>query len=770
MVQKPKRPQTMDRKPKRSKLDRFYVTSHRLMMMALAGVGLGAVFVGGTLSGYVLKDVQTLKVPSYAEMKKDLNQGAQISTMTYANGKSIGTLQSDIVRTNTDSSNISKTVKTALIDTEDPYFYQHHGIVPKALMRALVTQLIGEDTSGGSTLTQQLVKQQFLSDEPTLTRKIKEIFLATRIEKYFSKSEILTAYLNISPFGRNNKGENIAGIEQAAQGIFGVSAKDLSLPQAAFIAGLPQSPMIYTPYTTTGALKSKADLQPGLERKNEVLENMYRHHDISYQTMKKAQEYDLTKDFLPRSKEKSQQANYLYFAIRDQAIKTLMPSYYEASGYTEDDIKNSSKLYNYYYNLVESRLSSSGYKIKSTIDQNVYQAMQTAVEKYGSTLDDNSGTVQVGDVLIENTTGKVIGFVGGRDFDESQSNHALQTKRSPASTMKPLLVYAPAIDSGFVNTQTMLDDYSFSYSTGQQVTNYGGVSGNQFESFHDALIHSDNIPVLNLFHQLIKHTDVYNYIEKLKLGLTEKQINYESSPLGTGEVTVMAQAGAYATLANEGTFNQPYLIEEITDNDGNIIYQHEDDSVQVYSSATASIMNKVMHDVIYDKDGTGYPVLQAMKKINSDLSKGDWAGKTGTSEDNTDYWFTASTPTVTLSSWVGYDDNHEMSNNTRKASMTYWVQLANAIHQADENILGLDEEFTLADDVVTEEVSSQTGTKFGSFTYKGQTYKVGGKKVKAYATDSSTFKDPTYKFGVGGTLSNYQNSWKQFNQKNGTSD
>lgn len=153
-------------------------------------------------------------------------------------------------------------------------------MVPKALVRALISDATGiGGSSGGSTLTQQLVKQQILSDETTFKRKANEILLALRIEKYFSKDEIVTTYLNVSPFGRNNKGENIAGVEEAAKGLFGKSAKDLNLPQAAFIAGLPQSPIVYTPYTNTGALKD--DLSLGMKRKDFVLFSMYREKAIS---------------------------------------------------------------------------------------------------------------------------------------------------------------------------------------------------------------------------------------------------------------------------------------------------------------------------------------------------------------------------------------------------------------------------------------------------------------------------------------------------------
>ena len=169
--------------------------------------------------------------------------------------------------------------KKAVVATEDEYFYKHHGVVPKAVVRALLSEAIGGGGGGGSTLTQQLVKQQILSSETTFKRKANEILLALEVEKNFSKDEIITMYLNVSPFGRNNHGQNIAGVQEAAMGIFGKNASDLNLPQAAFIAGLPQSPIIYSPYTNDGQLKN--DFTYGLKRKNVVLFSMYRNHDIT---------------------------------------------------------------------------------------------------------------------------------------------------------------------------------------------------------------------------------------------------------------------------------------------------------------------------------------------------------------------------------------------------------------------------------------------------------------------------------------------------------
>lgn len=725
------------------------------------------VFGAGVGCGYFAKLVHNMPIPSESQLDQRIHKLDQQSKMEYANGKLIGTLQSDIIRTKISDNQIPKVMKQAIIDTEDPNFYQHHGVVPKAIIRALAAQVIGVSSpSGGSTITQQLVKQQLLSNETTLERKAKEVLLASRIEKYFSKDDILTTYLNVTSFGRNNKGENIAGLQEAAKGIFGVKPDQLSLAQAAYIAGLPQSPIVYSPYNSLGQIKTKSELKYGLDRKNQVLLNMYRAGDISYAEYKAAKKVDLTKQFIPSEAKHTKQYNYLYYAVRDQAVRALMPTIYERDGFTTDDVNRSSSLFNRYYNITESTLSSNGYTVVSTIDQKIYNAMQDVVKNKGKMLDEKKSNqqVEVGNVLLDNETGRVLGFVGGRDFKANQNNHALQTKRSAASTMKPIIAYAPAVDMGLISNRTMLNNNHFNYENGKAVTNYGNSRGYGFETVEKALMYSHNIPVMNLYRQLLKEGSPYQYIADMNLGLSEKQVNYESSPLGTNDVTVLAQTGAYATLANGGVFNQPYLIDKIKDAEGHIVYEHEDNNKQVFTEATASVMNQMMRKVLTEKDATGYRVTQQMKKVNKALAKGDWVGKTGTSEYNTDFWFIASTPKVTLSSWTGYDNNRKMSDHVRDANMDYWVQLINAIHDVDHSVLGLDEKFKLSDSVVKTKVCAKTGTLPGTIKYEGRRYKTPKQKATAYSNDSKAVKKATFRYGIGGTTAEYLSEWQSFNK------
>ena len=218
----------------------FLVFISFFLLFTALGAGIGL--------GYFAFLVEDTKIPSKIELQQDLGDITQTSKLVYANGNAISNIRSDLRRTNIASNQISPLIKKAVVATEDEYFYQHHGVVPKAVLRALLSEAIGGAGGGGSTLTQQLVKQQILSSETTFKRKANEILLALEVEKNFSKDEIITMYLNVSPFGRNNQGQNIAGVQEAAIGIFGKNASDLTLPQAAFIAGLPQSPIIYSPY------------------------------------------------------------------------------------------------------------------------------------------------------------------------------------------------------------------------------------------------------------------------------------------------------------------------------------------------------------------------------------------------------------------------------------------------------------------------------------------------------------------------------------------
>ena len=248
---------------------------------------MGTFFAGGVGAGYFASLVKDEPIRSYDEMKSDVYNYEETSEVYFAGDVFLGNFRSDIERKEVELKDVSPLLQKAVISTEDEYFYDHDGIVPKAIGRAVMQEVTNsEDRSGGSTLTQQLVKNQILTREVSFERKAKEMLLALRLENFFNKDEILEAYLNIVPYGRNASGNNIAGVQAASQGIFGVNASDLNLPQAAFIAGIPKNPYTYTPFTNSG--EKKGDLSAEIDRMEFVLYRMYQEETITEDGYEKA--------------------------------------------------------------------------------------------------------------------------------------------------------------------------------------------------------------------------------------------------------------------------------------------------------------------------------------------------------------------------------------------------------------------------------------------------------------------------------------------------
>src|SRR5690606_14454676 len=244
----------------------YGVVWNLVLLLVIVGL-IGGAFVGGVGAGYFASLVKDEKVRAEESMVKNIYQYEETSTLYFADNKPLGKLRSDIDRVEVAIEDVSEHLKNAVIATEDEYFYDHNGVVPKALFRAVFQEFTNSAIqSGGSTLTQQLIKNQILTNEVSFDRKAKEVLLALRVERFMEKDEILEAYLNVSTFGRNSSGQNIGGVQAAARGIFGIDAKDLNLPQSAFIAGLPQSPFRYTPFTNKGEVKDAEYLEPGLNR------------------------------------------------------------------------------------------------------------------------------------------------------------------------------------------------------------------------------------------------------------------------------------------------------------------------------------------------------------------------------------------------------------------------------------------------------------------------------------------------------------------------
>ena len=737
----------------------IFTSVRGVILLILFFLALIGVFVGSAGIGYLASLVNEVELPSTKELSDKINNIHGTSSMVYKDGTSISPITADVVRTKVASSDISDNIKKAIIDTEDENFLSHDGVVPKAVFRATLGETLGlGSSSGGSTLTQQLIKQQILGDNPTFKRKASEIVYARAVERNFSKDEILTDYLNVSPFGRNNKGENIAGVEEAARGIFGKSAKDVNVPQAAFIAGLPQSPIVYSPYAADGSLKSDENLSYGLDRKNDVLFNMYRSETISKKEYEDYKKYDLKKDFLEPAPASNVNHDYLYYTVMDEAVDHIYDYLVREDNVSENDLKNDD-VKERYQKLALQTLQNGGYTVTSTVDAGIYKAMQDAATNYSYLLNDGTGEIQMGNVLMDNSSGAVLGFIGGRNYQTNQNNHAFTTKRSPASSIKPILVYAPAIDQGLMGSASRLSNYPTNYSSGEPILHAGNAGTYEMVTLQDALNESWNIPVYWTFQTMLEdNKSPEPYMDKMNYQVDN--YNIESLPMGGGiDQTVIQHTNGYQTLANHGEYEEQHIVDKITDDTGKVIYQWKNNPVQVFSKATSSIMNELLRGPITSQKTTKF--YGYLTGLNSSLAKNvDWTGKTGTSNDYVDGWLILSTPTVTLGGWIGHDDNSAMGEMTGyDNNANYMANLVNAINASDANVFGPGEKFQLDSSVKKSKVLESTGEGEGKVSGAPRSMYVSGPTITSYWANSSGAPTTRYRFGMGGSDSDYADAW-----------
>ncbi|WP_449537270.1 transglycosylase domain-containing protein [Ferdinandcohnia sp. Marseille-Q9671] len=692
-----------------------------LIFFIIALLGFG--FAGGAGAGYFASLVKDEPVRTYENLKKDIYNYEENTEVYFANEVYLGQLRADLQREEITLNDVSEHLKNAVIATEDQYFYEHDGVVPKSILRAILQDVTNSPIqTGGSTLTQQLIKNQILSNEVSFDRKAKEILIALRLEKFFNKDEILEAYLNIIPYGRNSSGRNIAGVQTAAKGIFGVDAKDLSLPQAAYIAGLPQNPYVYTPFSNKGG-QVKENLEPGINRMKTVLERMLSAGFITEQEYEEALTYDVRANLVPPKSEPTEKYPWLTVEVEKRATDILMKKLAKEDGYEEKDLEENDDLSSHYRVIADRNLRQNGYKIYTTIDKDVYDVMQEAVKNYQFFGPDKTETKkdletnqdvqvvepeEVGSVLIENKTGRIISFVGGRDFEREQTNHALKAVRPNGSTMKPLLDYAPAMELGTLQPGSVIADVKFSYGK-YAPQNVGGA--NDFDglmSARHALQVSKNIPAIKTYLNNFDNRPI-TFLEKMGFtSLDERDYHAPALAIGgmTYGVTVEENVNAYATFANEGKFIDAYMIEKIVTNDGEVVYEHEVKPVEVFSPQTAYLTIDMMRDVI---NGGTAASMNSYLKFNA-----DWAGKTGTTNNWEDIWFVATNPNVTFGTWIGYDTpkpvalNYKGLYNSRR-NIQLWAQQLNAVYDIKPELVKPKENFKMPGGIVSRSYCGLSG-------------------------------------------------------------
>ena len=524
---------------------------------------------------------------------------------------------------------ISPNVADAVLSTEDRNFYHEYGFSIKGMVRALLLNLknrimgSSDIAGGGSTLTQQLVKNAFLSQEQTISRKAKEIFIAMQVENTYSKKQILAMYLNNAYFGNG-----VWGIEDASEKYFGVHASQLTVPQAATIAGMLKNPNGYNP---------KDHPAESRQRRNVVLTLMKDNGKLTQEQMKSYQDSPMiTSDNYQY--DSGYRYPYFFDAVIDEAIKKY--------GLSEEDIMN------------------RGYKIYTTLDQNYQSTMQT--DFADSSLfpyDADDGTrAQGASIAIDPKTGGVTALVGGRNDSHvfRGYNRATQLVRSPGSTIKPLAVYAPALQHGYHYDSMVEDKYQAYGSNKYSPKNATGTYQGKI-MLYQALAESKNTTAVWLLNK-IGVSEGYRSAEKfgLKLSDSDKNLSLALGGLKKG-VSPMTMASAYSAFANGGVKYDAHFIRRIVDASGKTIVDEEDaDSTRVVSEKVANEMTSMMIDVY--KNGTGVSAKPYGYTI---------AGKTGSTQGNgvdptaadTDRWYIGYTPDVVLATWVGFDSNKNSIEN-----------------------------------------------------------------------------------------------------------
>lgn len=500
---------------------------------------------------------------------------------------------------------IPETMKQAIISTEDKNFYNHAGYDLVGLARSMVANVMaGRVVQGASTITQQLARILFLSNEKTFDRKIKELLIAARIEKSISKDKILEMYLNNVYLG-----SGAYGVEGAAQIYFNKHINELTLAETALIAGLPQAPSVYSPFN---------DPNKAVKRRNQVLKRMYKMRFIDKDAYLQAKKEKLTLSEMPQLYTFNKAPYFCEYLMREL----------EKLGFDEMDI------------------SQGGYKIITTLDYKTQVKANEAILKNMNAWGLKGANQQAAVFSFNPTNGKILAYAGGKNYSESQYDRVTQAIRPPGSAFKPF-VYAAALEKG-LQPNDMVDDMPFKIGNWAP-RNYGNKYRGRIP-LYTALMVSSNVCAA----RLIEYVGIRPVIQTARmLGLTTPLAYDYTIALGSNGVKLFELTRAYGVFANGGFKVEPYGIESIETSRGQVIYEAPKPKItKVLDFNTAAVMTAMLKTVIVS--GTG---------MAANIGK-PAAVKTGTTDDSKDAYFMGYTPDVVTGVWVGNDDNTRMGNLT----------------------------------------------------------------------------------------------------------
>jgi len=556
-----------------------------------------------------------------------------------SSGKEVANLFYDQNRVEVSLESIPLHVQQAFIAIEDERFYKHFGVDPLAILRALLSNLKKRDWTdqGGSTITQQIIKTAFLTPEKTFKRKIQEAWLSIKMERQYSKSEILEIYLNQIPFAHG-----AYGIEAAANTYFNKPAKDLTLSEAALLAGIPRAPNYYSPFINFEAAKQRQAL---------VLQNMYRLGFISHREMTAAKEEKIKLGEPP-----SRQYDYPYFVdyvLHHELIDILtsLPQYNTKEEAYEAIYNMGLKV----FTTLNSDIQKETERIindESLFPQNIRVDMallkemmkEKSLKSYPKEVLKEDGLLQpqAAAVVANPVTGEILALVGGREYSKSNQDLRYLSRRQPGSAIKPIVVYAPAMEENLITPGSIIDDAPFvrgSWAPENFDRRFRGLV-----TVREALVPSLNVPAVKTFAQLTPEIGL-DYLKKMGVSsIQEDDYNLATSIGGmTLGVSPLDMAQAYAVLANQGIKVKLHTVKRIEDRSGQVIYEHRSEPQAVLSSQTAYMITDILKDVV--RRGTA-----SRLRIGRPV-----AAKTGTTSDNRDAYLVAYTPDLVVSFWMGHD-------------------------------------------------------------------------------------------------------------------
>jgi len=592
------------------------------VLLWLAGFGLA---VGLFCAGGLILWASTLDLPDFSVFNE---RKVVESTKIYdRNGLLLYDVYKDVRRTVVPFDQISINIKNATIATEDDTFYEHYGVRPVAFIRALIANFqTGRFGQGGSTITQQVIKNALLTREKTISRKVKEWILAIKLERTLSKEEILGLYLNESPYGGT-----IYGVEETSLAFFGIPAKDVSIAQAAYLAALPQAPSYYSPYG-----KNKAALD---SRKDFVLKRMF---DLGFIT---TEEY---------SQAKAEEVRFI--PVEDRSIKA--PHFVM---YVKEEL---TKKYG------EDALVSGGLRVTTTLDYTLQEQAQILVGDY---LNENEQRFNAGNgalVAIDPKTGQILVMVGSRDYfdrDREGNFNIATAKRQPGSSFKPF-VYAKAFEKGYT-PETVVFDLPTQFNTncdafGKPLTANVPESAcympeNYDQTFRgpitlrNALAQSINIPAIKTLY-LVGIKPAIEFAERLGVtGLDDANRYGLTLVLGGGEVSLLDLTSAYGVFANDGKRNPTTAILKIENRDGEVLEEFTSDEERIIEPSVARQISDILSD-----DTARAPAFGVQSFLS--VPGKTVAVKTGTTNDYRDVWIVGYTPSLAVGAWMGNNNNTPM--------------------------------------------------------------------------------------------------------------